>query len=150
MKNGLTCNVIGIIEGYDPDLKNEVIIVGGHLDGVGYYGDVVLPGALDNGSGVADIMGAAKALSESPVKLKRTIMFLFMGGEEGGLLGSQFYCKKPKFPKNKTICYFNIDMAGTGSGVYVSGIKSFPDIFTSFSEGINKYLDVPFKTSSPE
>jgi hypothetical protein len=146
-RNGLTCNVIGIIRGEDPKLKNEVIILGGHLDGVGYYGDIVLPGALDNGSGVANIMGVAKALSEFHGKLKRSIMFIFMGGEEAGLIGSKLYCREPKFPKDKTICYFNIDMAGTGLGVFVSGIRSFPHIFESFYEAVNKFLDFSLKTT---
>ena len=85
---GKACNVIGMIEGSDPVLKNEVIIIGGHLDAVGNAGKVV-NGALDNGSGIIDIMGAAKAMAQSGIKLKRTVMFLFLGGEEGGLVGSK-------------------------------------------------------------
>ena len=60
----------------DPDLKNEVIIIGGHLDAVGKAGKTV-NGALDNASGVVDIMGAAKALAQSGITLKRSVMFPF-------------------------------------------------------------------------
>lgn len=143
---GRGCNVIGLIEGIDPVLKKEVIVVGGHLDGVGNLG-AVMPGALDNGSGIADIMGAAKALAASPVKLKRSIMFIFIGGEENGLLGSQYYCRHPKFPMEKTICYFNLDMVGTGSGLYVGGVKSYPEIYKCFIEANDKYIHRPFQAS---
>ncbi len=66
-QEGKGCNVIGIIEGTDPVLKNEAIIIGGHLDAVGNAGEVV-NGALDNASGVVDIMGAAKAMAQSGIK----------------------------------------------------------------------------------
>ncbi len=143
---GRGCNVIGLIEGTDPVLKNEVIIVGGHLDGVGYLGEV-LPGALDNGSGVADILAAAKALAASPVPLKRTVMFLFIGGEECNLLGSRHYTKEPKFPKEKTVGFFNIDMAGTGSGLSVGGAASYPNILKCFEEANSRYIHRPFRAS---
>jgi hypothetical protein len=65
---GKGCNVIGIIEGSDPVLKNEVIIIGGHLDAVGKAGKVV-NGALDNASGIVDIMGGAKAIARSGISL---------------------------------------------------------------------------------
>ncbi len=58
-----SCNVVGLIEGSDPILKNEVIIVGGHLDGQGHLGEL-FPSALDNASGIADVMGAAKPLAQ--------------------------------------------------------------------------------------
>lgn len=74
-----SCNVIGMIEGSDPILKNEAIIIGGHLDAVGSPG-CLFPGALDNASGSADILAAAKALATSEVKPARTVIFVFFGG----------------------------------------------------------------------
>ena len=76
--DGKSCNMVGLIEGSDPILKNEVIIVGAHLDGQGYLGEL-FPSALDNASGVADIMGAAKALAQSEVKPKRSVLFILIG-----------------------------------------------------------------------
>jgi len=143
---GRGCNVIGLIEGTDPILKNEVVIVGGHLDGVGYLGEV-LPGALDNASGIADILAAAKAMAASPVPLKRTVMFLFIGGEECNLLGSRHYTKYPKFSKEKTVAFFNIDMAGTGSGLSVGGAASYPRILKCFEEANSRYIHRPFRVS---
>ncbi len=143
---GPTCNVIGVIEGTDPVLKHEVIIVGGHLDGVGDLG-LVMPGALDNASGVADILGAAKALARSPVPLKRSVMFLFIGGEECGLLGSHLYCEQPKFPKNKTVVFFNLDMVGNGAGLSMGGGLTYPQIYRHFEAANQKYLHRTLRTS---
>ncbi len=140
------CNVAGLVRGSDPTLKNEVIIVGGHLDGQGYLGEV-LPGALDNGSGCADMLGAAKALAQSAVRPRRSILFLFIGGEECGLFGSQQYTAHPLFPAEKTVCYFNLDMVGTGSGLGVYGVKSFPVIERCFQEANDRYIHRPFRTS---
>ena len=93
-----SCNVTGFIEGSDPDLKDEVVIIGGHLDGQGQMGDVIFPGALDNASGIADILGAAKALADSEIKPKRSVLFILIGGEECGLYGAKHYCKNPVLP----------------------------------------------------
>ncbi len=106
------CNVVGLIEGSDPLLKDEVIIIGGHLDGQGSMGDVVFPGALDNASGVADILAAAKAFATSEIKPKRSILFILIGGEECGLYGSEYYAKNPLFPIEKTKLMINLDMVG--------------------------------------
>ena len=137
--DGKGCNVIGVIPGTDPDLKDEVIIIGGHLDGVGFIGDIVLPGAWDNASGIADIMGAAKAMGQSGIELKRSVMFLFIGGEECGLLGSKLYADEPKFQIDKTVCYINLDMVGNGVGIRLGGGASFPGILKHF-EDVNTYF----------
>ena len=65
-------------------------------------------------------MAAAKALAESGIKLKRTVLFLLIGGEEVGLLGSKYYTANPIFPKEKTVTYINLDMVGNGTGLAVS------------------------------
>lgn len=133
------CNVVGFLEGSDPVLKNEVIIVGGHLDGQGYLGEL-LPGALDNASGVVDILGAAKALAQSEVKPKRSVLFMMIGGEECGLYGSEFYAKNPLFPIEKTVLMINLDMVGNGTGFYIENGKSFPELFSHFEKANNDYL----------
>lgn len=134
-----SCNVVGLIEGSDPVLKNEVIIVGGHLDGQGYLGEL-FPSALDNASGIADIMGAAKALAESGIKPKRSVLFILIGGEECGLYGSKFYADHPLFPVEKTVFMINLDMVGNGTGFFVSSGKSYPEIYSHFENGNNKYI----------
>lgn len=145
---GKGCNVIGVIEGSDPVLKNEVIIIGGHLDAVGKAGKVV-NGALDNASGIVDIMGAAKAMSQAGIKLKRSVMFLCLGGEENGLLGSKLYVSKPVFPKDKTITYINLDMVGNGTGLAVSAGSTYKDLLNYFEQANTKYLHRTMRLSAP-
>jgi len=143
---GRAANVIGFIEGADPVLKDEVVIVGGHLDGVGDLGGI-FPGALDNASGIADILGAARALAMSPVRPKRSIMFLFIGGEECGLIGSTLYTQQPKFPREKTLVFFNLDMVGHGTGLRVGGGLTYPQIYTHFETANETFLHRPIRTS---
>ena len=145
---GKGCNVIGIIEGTDPVLKNEVIIIGGHLDAVGKAGKVV-NGALDNASGIVDIMGAAKAMAQSGIPVKRTVMFLFIGGEENGLLGSKLYVEKPSFPKEKTVVFINLDMVGNGTGLAVSAGSPYKGLLSYFEQANSKYIHRPIRTSAP-
>lgn len=139
------CNVIGVIPGSDPQLKEEVIVVGAHLDGQGNLGHL-FPGALDNASGVADIMAAARALAQLPAP-KRTIAFFFIGAEEKGLLGALEYAKAPLFPKEKTVCYINLDMVGNGNGFYFGGGESFPGIYNHFKSANDSYLHRSLKVS---
>jgi len=145
LPEGTYSNVIGIIPGSDPNLKHEVIMVGAHLDGQGNLGEL-FPGALDNASGVADIMAAARALSLLPAP-KRTIAFFFIGAEEKGLLGALEYAKDPLFTKEKTVCYINLDMVGNGTGLYLGGGESFPDIYKHFEEANGNYIHRSLKTN---
>lgn len=145
---GKACNVIGLIEGSDPVLKNEVIIIGGHLDAVGRAGKVV-NGALDNASGIVDIMGAAKAIAQSGISLKRSVMFLCLGGEENGLIGSKLYVGKPVFSMEKTITYINLDMVGNGTGLSVSGGSPYQDLINYFVQANKKYIHRTMRTSAP-
>ncbi len=134
------CNVVGMIEGSDPELKDEVVIIGGHLDGQGKMGDVVFSSALDNASGVSDILGAAKALATSEVKPKRSVLFILLGGEECGLYGSKYYCENPLFPVEKTKMMINLDMVGNGTGFFVSGGKTHSALFSHFEDANNDYI----------
>lgn len=143
---GRAPNVLGLLEGSDPVLKDEVIIVGGHLDHVGWLGEL-FPGALDNASGVADILGAAEALARSPVRPARSILFLFIGGEESGLLGSTHYTLHPLFPKEKTVVFFNLDMVGHGTGLSVGGGLTYPDVHRHFEAANEAYLHRPLRAS---
>jgi len=145
---GKTCNVIGMIEGTDTKLKEEVIIIGGHLDAVGNGGGLLVAGGYDNASGVVDIMAAAKALAQSGIKLKRTIVFLFIGGEEVGLLGSKYYTRNPVFPKEKTVTYINLDMVGNGTGLAVSASATCQGLTGYFKEANDKYIHRTMRTST--
>lgn len=134
------CNVVGLIEGSDPVLKDEVIIIGGHLDGQGKMGNTLFPGALDNASGIADILGAAKALATSEIKPKRSVLFIMIGGEECGLYGSKHYAENPLFAIEKTKLMINLDMVGNGTGFYLGGAKSHPGLLSHFEKANSNYL----------
>lgn len=147
---GKGCNVVGMIEGTDPVLKNESIIIGGHLDAVGNPGGKVVNGALDNASGIVDIMAAAKAMALSGIQLKRSVVFVMFGGEETGLHGSRLYANNPAFPKEKSIVAINLDMVGNGTGLAVSGSSPYKQLVTYFEEANTKYIHRPFRGSAPE
>jgi len=103
-------NVLGIIEGSDPKLKDEYFVIGAHFDHNGIWQDYIWNGADDNGSGSVGVMNIAKAIAANPVKPKRSIVFALWTGEEEGLLGSRYYTLNPAFPMDKTIGYLNYDM----------------------------------------
>ncbi len=103
-------NVLGIIEGTDPVLKDEFVFIGAHLDHLGAFGDYVFNGADDNGSGSVGVLNIARAMALSPRKPKRSVVFALWTGEEEGLLGSRAYVMNPAVPLAKTVAYFNLDM----------------------------------------
>lgn len=112
-------NVIGVIEGTDPILKGEHLLISAHYDhvGVGKQGgamfsdqDSIFNGARDNGIGTVALLAAAKSLAQSPPK--RSVILLAFTAEEMGLLGSKYYTEHPLIPLNKTIFNLNSDGAG--------------------------------------
>ena len=107
----VTCrNVVGYIEGSDPNLKNEAVVIGAHLDHNGISGEYIFNGADDNGSGSVGVLNLARAFAANPEKPKRTVVFCLWTGEEEGLLGSRYYVQNPLYPMDKTLAYFNMDM----------------------------------------
>ena len=110
-------NVAGYIEGRDPVLKNEVVVFSGHYDHIGASGNKVNPGADDDASGCAALLSMANAFQSLDKKPLRSILFLWVSGEEIGLFGSQSYVNNPLFPLNKTVADLNMDMIGRVKGV---------------------------------
>ena len=102
-------NVVGIIEGSDPELKKEYIVIGAHYDHEGIWDGVVYNGADDNGSGTVAIMETMRRLSQAG--LKRSVIGILFGGEEKGLLGSKFFAENCKI-KDNISAMINIDMCG--------------------------------------
>lgn len=124
-------NVIAKIDGVDPVLKNEFVIIGAHMDhlGISPTGEVY-NGANDNASGTAVVMEIARVMKANSLKPKRTILFALWGGEEQGLLGSRYYSEHPVYPIEKTVAYFNLDMVGHGDGrINFPGIYYGPEIW---------------------
>jgi hypothetical protein len=105
-----SANVVGYIEGSDPLLKKQAVVVGGHLDHLGRRGEYIYNGAEDNASGACAVLAMARALALNPEKPKRSVVFCLWTGEEEGLLGSRYYVEHPLFAMDNTLAYLNLDM----------------------------------------
>jgi Zn-dependent M28 family amino/carboxypeptidase len=125
---GGTSNVIGLLKGSDPKLKNEYIVVGAHMDHVGIQGkDIIFPGGNDNASGVASLIGVARAFADSGIKPKRSIIFVAFTGEEMGLKGSKYFVDHMGVRKDKVKAMVNFDMVGDGTNLMTFS-KEYPFI----------------------
>ena len=129
--NNFGRNVIAKIVGADPDLKDQYVIMGGHLDHLGVRNGVVYNGADDNASGSAVAMEVGRVLSEANFKPKRTIIFCCWCGEEMGLIGSTYYTNNPcdGVTMDQVVTYFNMDMVGLGDRIGAPGALNFPFIY---------------------
>jgi hypothetical protein len=107
-------NVVGILSGSDPKLKDEYVVFSAHLDHLGIgravNGDNLYNGAMDNASGVASVLEVARLFKESGVKPKRSVIFLTMTGEEKGELGSRYFASRPTVPVSNIVADINLDM----------------------------------------
>lgn len=118
--NGQSRNILGMLEGSDPQFKHEVIILGAHYDHVGYgrannsFGPFgyIHNGADDNASGVAGLLEVVDAFKRLPAAPKRSILFVLWDGEEAGLLGSKHWLAYPTIPLDRVMLKINIDMIG--------------------------------------
>jgi Zn-dependent M28 family amino/carboxypeptidase len=107
-------NVVGMIEGSDPGLKNEYVVFSAHLDHLGQVkeksGDNIFNGAMDNASGVATLIETARLFSQGKVKPRRSILFVAVTGEEKGLLGADYFATNPTVPAGAIVANVNLDM----------------------------------------
>jgi hypothetical protein len=168
-----TRNVIGIIEGTDPKLKDTYVAFGAHYDHVGYAeGEVVngkrqgsrgrvtegavedriWNGADDDGSGTVSILAIAKAFAQGP-KPKRSLLFVWHAGEERGLYGSRYFADYPTVPMEKLVAQINIDMIGRNrdnkaeeaNTVYPVGSDRISTEFHNLTVEANNALATPLK-----
>jgi hypothetical protein len=136
IKDMTTHNVVGFLEGSDPNLKKEIVVVGAHYDHVGTQKtgkpdeDLIFNGADDNGSGTTALLAIAAAFGHSPVKPRRSVLLMAFAAEERGLLGSRAYVENPLFPLDKTVAMVNLDMVGRNSldSLSVIGGAKSPDL----------------------
>lgn len=119
--NITTGNILGLLEGNDPELKDEIIVIGAHYDHLGYgqYGSLyfgedkqIHNGADDNASGTVGVLELAQKLSANKESLKRSVLFMCFGGEEAGLLGSSYFINSDLFTNLNIIAMINMDMIG--------------------------------------
>jgi hypothetical protein len=152
-------NVVGILEGTDPKLKEEAIVIGAHYDHLGRGGRESLAvnsteihhGADDNASGTAAMLELARQYAKEK-KNKRTLIFIGFGAEEVGLIGSKFYVNNPLFPLEKTVAMMNMDMVGRlkDEKLNVGGIGTaaeWRELVTRKNEVVPPVYDKPKKSS---
>lgn len=138
-EQGESSNVIGLIEGADPSLKDEYIVIGAHYDHIGLGkrnsrskndgGDSIHNGADDNASGVAGLIELAKFFSCKKESLKRSLVFIAFSAEELGLIGASYYIDNPKVSLDKTVAMLNMDMIGrlSENNLTIFGVGSSPE-----------------------
>lgn len=141
---GKGVNVIGFIEGNDSEKKNEVIVLGGHLDHLGYCYEMI-PGANDNASGVAVVLGVAQALSQIQEQLQRSILFILFGAEEQGVVGSKVFLEDPPVPLDNMVCFFNFDGVGCGNTIHARGGKNYPYLWKYIAVANDHYVKQDLK-----
>ena len=115
VSTALKCqNVVAKLEGSDPALKNEFVVLSAHVDHVGIGapigGDKIYNGAMDDGSGTALVLDFAAEIKAHPAKLKRSVLFLLVTAEEKGLLGSKYFAAHPTVPAKTIVADINVDM----------------------------------------
>lgn len=139
-----TGNVLGLLPGSDPELSDEVVIYSAHHDHLGIgtpnaEGDAIYNGARDNGSGMALTLAIARAMVALPEAPRRSVLFAFVGAEEQGLLGSEYYANHPTFPRGKiaaNINYDSVNIWGHSHDVTYVGLgkSTIDQILTAFAK----------------
>jgi len=144
-------NIVGIIEGTDPELKDEYIIITAHFDHVGIRraveGDSIYNGADDNAAGTCTLLGVAKTISENKYKPGRSILFAAVSGEEMGLHGSRHLASNMPLPPESAYANINFEMTGhseyLGQGnYYMTGcdFSNLDDVIQTFNKGQDHQL----------
>lgn len=108
-------NVVAVLEGSDPQLRDEYILLTAHYDHVGVREggeDRIFNGANDNASGTATVLALAESFARHPARPRRSLVFLLYFGEERGLVGSRYYARNPLFPLRRTVANLNFEQMG--------------------------------------
>ncbi len=172
LRTQLTQNIVAVLEGTDPELKNTYVAVGAHYDHVGYAetelgedqkrpsppgrvtpgreADRIWNGADDDGSGTVAVMALARAFAEGP-RPKRSLLFVWHAGEERGLLGSRYFADYPTVPMDRIVAQLNIDMIGRNrdnktsesNTLYLVGSDRISTELHEINRAANRALDQP-------
>lgn len=152
-------NVIGMLEGSDPELKKEWIVLSAHFDHIGtgkpVNGDSIYNGADDNATGTITVMALARTLGASVSQLKRSILFVAYSGEEMGLRGSRYFVGNPPVPLEQVRLNLNFEMEGECATLGKNRYIVTGHQFTDFDELLDEYnkdtgWEVARKYKSPE
>jgi Zn-dependent M28 family amino/carboxypeptidase len=145
-------NVMGLLEGKNPELKDEVIIVGAHYDHVGDDVDMPYRGANDNASGVAVLLEIARLWHETGYRPERSVLFVAWGAQELGEVGSQYYAAIPIHPLENTVAMLQLDAVGGGKGYYLeaSGDRGEEGALLYGIEKASELLGTRLQTTVPD
>ena len=171
VRTQLTHNVVGVVRGRDPQLRDSFVAFGAHYDHVGYAerdvsasgggapgrvtptatSDRIWNGADDDGSGTVSVLGIAKAFATASVKPRRSLLFVWHAGEERGLLGSRYFADAPTVPIADVVAQLNIDMIGRNrdddpgqaNTVYLVGSDRISSELHDINRAANAALDRP-------
>jgi Zn-dependent M28 family amino/carboxypeptidase len=128
--NGYSSNVVGMVNGNDPELKKEYIVISAHLDHVGFIGkEVYYPGANDNASGSAAVLELARNILAHKDKLKQSVIFILFGSEEKGMEGSTYFVNHIPVPADKIKAVFNLDCIGHGDSIQIGNGETSPELW---------------------
>jgi Zn-dependent M28 family amino/carboxypeptidase len=115
-------NVLGLLPGVDPQRKDELVVIGAHYDHMGRDPNgTIYNGANDNASGVAVMLEIARLWQMQGFRPAHSVLFAAWDDEEQGLVGSQYYVSQPIYPLDHTVAMLNLDMAGVGDELHISG-----------------------------
>ncbi len=144
-EEGILANVLASIPAAPSEWAHETVILGAHRDHFGVQAGVLFPGADDNASGTAVLLEAARTITRSEWRPKRTVLFVSFDGEERGLLGSRLYVARAPIPLSHTKAMINVDHAGIGNGrltVGVTGIEPDTALEAGRMAGLADKLDL--------
>ena len=165
-----TRNIVAVLEGRDPRLKDEYVALGAHYDHLGVagtpnaQGDTIFNGADDDGSGTVGILAVAEAMVRHPVRPRRSLIFVWHTGEEQGLWGARYFTEHPTVPIDRIVAQLNVDMIGRGrepgearggplaltdrDSIYVVGSRRLSPAFGALVERTNRrYLGLRYDYS---
>jgi len=146
-------NVLAMIEGSDPDLRDEVVIIGAHHDHNGMDGEVVYNGADDDGSGTVGVLAIAEAYAQAAASgdlPARSVIFAIWDAEERGLLGAWYYTQRPLFPLQSTVANLNMDMIGRHEEVPTDGGGRFRGLDVQSAESNSNATNILGYSYTPE
>jgi hypothetical protein len=156
-------NVIGLLEGSDPKLKSEYVVISGHYDHVGVVQGRIYRGADDNASGTIGVMEGARAFTQGEAQPRRSVLFVAFDAEEAAMLGSAYFVENPMLPLDKAVADLNMDMIGgdedsqnwkldpvqTRNSVNLVGTLYNPDLRRAIEKNNQSVgLQLDFKTDS--
>lgn len=126
-------NVLALLPGSDPTLRKECVVLGAHLDHCGPW-PRLLPGADDNASGSAAVLMCARAAARLRPRPARTLVFVWFGGEEMGLLGAKHLTAHFPSSLGRPVAVLNLDMVGAGNGAFVAAGKNHPKVYAALEK----------------